>query len=169
MKKMFRAACSFLMALAMCFSMLQISAFATSEMPYASENNGITTFHNLDQLKDNESVTHEFLDRNGNPASISIKRIPATARSSASWLVSVDSVFVDAEYYVDVTNNKIVNARDWAIYTLGCDYSDVELQYTSSYARLSFKTTIAGVYNGTCWLQATIRGTNNEVDVTHFV
>lgn len=169
MKKMFRAACSLLMALTMCFSVLQISAFAATEAPYASENNGTTTFHNLDQLKDNESVTHEFLDCNGNPASISIKRIPATARSSASWLISLDSISVDAEYYVDVTNNKIVNARDWAIYTFVYDYSDVDLMYTSSYARLSFKTSMSGVYNGTCWLKATIRGTNNEVDVTHFV
>lgn len=169
MKRITKSLLSVTLVLALCFSMLTIPASAASSAPYSSERNGTSTFYNLNRLQINESVTQEFLDHDGNPASITITRVATKARSSNTWLISLDSVAVDAEYYVDVTNNKITNAYNWSIYTFVYDYSDVSLSYTSSYARLSFKASIAGVYSGTCWLQATIRGTNNEVDVTHFV
>lgn len=146
------------------------SAMAESPTPYSVDSYGTTTFYNLDQLKENESITQEFLDRNGNPASITLTKLPTTTRrSSASWYITLDSVMADAEYYVDVTDNRITNARDWAIYTIGCSYRDAQLTYDSNHARLSFTLQFLDWSTGTAWLQATIRGTNNEVDVTHFV
>ena len=56
------------------------SAMAESPTPYSVDSNGTTTFYNLDQLKENESITQEFLDRNGNPASITLTKLPTTTR-----------------------------------------------------------------------------------------
>lgn len=149
---------------------VSLSALAESPVPYSVDANGTTTFYNVDQLKENESITQEFLDRNGNPATITLTKLPAATRSSStSWYITLDSVLADAEYYVDVTDNRITNARDWAIYTIGCTYRDARLTYDSNHARLSFTIQFLDWTTGTAWLQATIRGTNNEVDVTHFV
>ena len=67
-----------------------------------------------------------------------------------------------------VTNNKVTNAWDYSITTLGSTYSDASLTYNSSSAKLTFTS---NAYNGiashTCWLKGTPRGTNNEVDVTY--
>ena len=157
----------------MCASVFSVSAMATNNQPGAVDKNGTITFYNLDALEENESITHKFTDQNGNPITISIRRalLPVTkaSNSTTTWEISMDTPFVDAEYYIDVTNNVITDARNWAIYMIGGDYSNVQLMHTSTYARLSFKTTIPGIYNGTAWLQATVRGSNNEVDVTHFV
>lgn len=150
-------------------SVTYIPALAATAQTYSVDKNGTTTFYNVDRLGENECITQEFIDRNGNMATVSIQRIPASAESTTTWLISLDSLTIDAEYYIDVTNNRIVDARDWAVYTIGGTYRDVELTYDSTHSRLSFVVDISDFHSGSCWLQATIRGTNNEVDVTHFV
>lgn len=166
-KNLFKRITSIIAAFVMCVGVMQPHAFAMAEKPYAVGNNGKVSFYNLDQLQDEESVTHKFIDKNGNEASISIKRVSGAARTAGSWLVSIDTTTIDAEYYVDLVNNRIVMARDWGVYTIGYDYSDVQLEYSASYSRLSFKVSLQGVVSGTCWLKATPRGYNNQVDVSY--
>ncbi len=85
-----------------------------------------------------------------------------------SWNVSYKGVVIHAYFYMTVTNNKVTNAWDYSITTLGSTYSDASLTYNSSLAKLTFTS---NAYNGiashTCWLKGTPRGTNNEVDVTY--
>ena len=94
--------------------------------------------------------------------------ISRVAKSSNSWKVSYNGVVIRAYFYMTVTNNKVTNAWDYSITTLGSTYSDASLTYNSSSAKLTFTS---NAYNGiashTCWLKGTPRGTNNEVDVTY--
>ena len=94
--------------------------------------------------------------------------ISRVAKSSNSWKVSYKGEVIHAYFYMTVTNNKVTNAWDYSITTLGSTYSDASLTYNSSSAKLTFTS---NAYNGiashTCWLKGTPRGTNNEVDVTY--
>ena len=95
----------------MCASVFSVSAMATNNQPGAVDKNGTITFYNLDALEENESITHKFTDQNGNPITISIRRalLPVTkaSNSTTTWEIIMDTPFVDAEYYIDVTNNVI--------------------------------------------------------------
>lgn len=148
------------------------SAFAESNSPKATVKNNVVTFSNLDQLKANEKLTIAVVDSNGDPATITIESvdnsISRVAKSSNSWKVSYKGVVIHAYFYMTVTNNKVTNAWDYSITTLGSTYSDASLTYNSSSAKLTFTS---NAYNGiashTYWLKGTPRGTNNEVDVTY--
>lgn len=148
------------------------SAFAESNSPKATVKNNVVTFSNLDQLKANEKLAIAVVDSNGDPATITIESvdnsISRVAKSSNSWKVSYKGVVIHAYFYMTVTNNKVTNAWDYSITTLGSTYSDASLTYNSSSAKLTFTS---NAYNGiashTCWLKGTPRGTNNEVDVTY--
>lgn len=83
-KNLFKRITSIIAAFVMCVGVMQPHAFAMAEKPYAVGNNGKVSFYNLDQLQDEESVTHKFIDKNGNEASISIKRISGAARTAGS-------------------------------------------------------------------------------------
>lgn len=164
MKKLF----SCILTVALCIACLNIPAFAAKPTPYATEKNGTITFHNLDQVGLYERVAYETVDHEGNPATVSIQRVPSKTRSSTTtWLISGDALAVDCEYYIDVTDDQIVNAYCWSIFTTLYDYSDVSLTYSPSMSVLSFKASLDDWYHGTCWLSATIRGQNNEVDVQY--
>ena len=115
-------------------------------------------------------VQSAFAESNSPKATVknvdnSISRV---AKSSNSWKVSYKGVVIHAYFYMTVTNNKVTNAWDYSITTLGSTYSDASLTYNSSSAKLTFTS---NAYNGiashTCWLKGTPRGTNNEVDVTN--
>ena len=104
------------------------SAFAESNSPKATVKNNVVTFSNLDQLKANEKLAIAVVDSNGDPATITIESvdnsISRVAKSSNSWKVSYKGVVIHAYFYMTVTNNKVTNAWDYSITTLGSTYSD---------------------------------------------
>ena len=105
----------------------------------------------------NEKLAIAVVDSNGDPATITIESvdnsISRVAKSSNSWKVSYKGVVIHAYFYMTVTNNKVTNAWDYSITTLGSTYSDASLTYNSSSAKLTFTS---NAYNGiashTCWL-----------------
>jgi len=167
----FKSFASIAVAMALCISTIPLYASAASPEPGATVENETIVFYNLDCLDVGESITQEITDQEGKPATITLQRLQAKVSSTgaASWKVTLSSTLINAEFYVDVVNNKIVKARNYSIQTIGATYENVRIEQNATTARLSFDVTSAGLMKSTCWLQATVRGYNNEVNVTHSI
>jgi len=65
-----------------------------------------------------------------------------------------------------VTDNKCTSVYDKWIMVIGGTYDNAALSRGSSYGKLEFDVTTAGIFQTTCWLKGTVTGSNNEIDVS---
>lgn len=160
--------CSFVLAMVMIFFLCP-SAFAAESGAGAEENTGNhVTFSHLSQVAAGESLQYTVIEPDGTAAMVGIRRIPAYTRASGeTWQVWYKGLNGSAEFYMDVSNNKVTAVYDYSISLLGGTYSDASLTKTSTYGKLTFNyKSLAGIVSGTCWLKGTVTGENDEIEVT---
>ncbi|MGX8710020.1 MAG: DUF5626 family protein [bacterium] len=140
------------------------------------------TFKNLDV---NPNQTYHGVDSNGKSYSISIARVDNqkntfhtdSVNSTQSWKIwYTNGPPINVGYYIDVSNNRIINQYDHYIYTaLGVSYSNVSLSYSDYSSIMNFTLAVSilypgwQVFQGDCFLKADCTGNNNEVAVSHQV
>lgn len=83
------------LAIAM-FASMQVGVYASNIKPQAIVKDGSVSFYNLQELKENQCVSTEIIDNNGNPAQVGIELVKATKSrsSSAVWRVYYDGLFI---------------------------------------------------------------------------
>lgn len=108
------------------------------------------------------------MDDNGNPATIGIEAVFAgiTRAGTRTFQVYYHGILIDAEFYMDVTNNKVTDVRDYAITTIGATYDNVVLSKTSTYGRLTSEATTLDLVTKTCWLKGTVTGSDSDNDIS---
>ena len=67
---------------------------------------------------------------------------------------------------MDVSGNKVIDVRDYAITVFAGSYDDATRTQRSTYGRLSFKVSTLELYSATCWLKGTVTGSDNDIEVT---
>lgn len=131
------------------------------------------TFQNLDQLTDGESLVAIIADTQGDEAQIGItpvfdmKSVWSNSQSYRVWYVSG---FINAEFYMTVTNNRVSTVYDRYIMTIGGTYSQAQLTRNTActYGQLDFVFTALGnIAKSDCWLRGTVTGANNEITVSY--
>lgn len=126
------------------------------------------SFKGLSNLKVNENITYTVTDENGQPATVGIECVAASARAGwTEWKVWYTGLTVNAHFYMKVSNNKVTSVYDPWILTIGGTYSDDSLTRTSTYGKLSFKVeAYASLAAMSCWLKGTVTGSNDDIGVT---
>lgn len=148
------------------------NVFAASEMkmePSVTLTDANTVkFTGLSELGLNESIEYDIIDKNGEPATIGIECTNISTKASwKEWKVWYVGGAINAEFYMKVSNNKVVDVYDDRIIIIGGTFSDDSLTKTSKYGKLTFTaTTYAGIASGKCWLKGTVTGTNNDVEAS---
>lgn len=170
MKKIFKK------IMALILTVITVST-STSMAVFAGENvepqavlkdSNTIRFSGLSELDLNESIEYEIVDKNGQPATVGIERVSNLARASwQEWKVWYTSGVISAHFYMKVTDNKVTSVYDDWILVVGGTYDSDSLTKTSTYGKLSFKTTAyAGLFSIKCWLKGTVTGSNNDIDVS---
>ena len=137
---------------------------------------GAIQFKGLNQLCAGQILTVETTDRDGNPATMSI-RLPENneydgpigggGSTSKTWEVSFYGAVINARFYITVTDNVVTDVYDEWVLIVGGTHSDLELEKTNTYGKLSFNLQVyGGVMGSHCWLKATVTGSGNEVTIT---
>lgn len=162
---------SMILGMALFFS-LNSSAFAVIEGP--EENHLI--FSDLSALAPNEGIQQTTIDSNGNEAVVGVQKVascnPAgsstrTAAAGETWQVWYRGLTIYAEFYMTVSNNKVISVDDSSISMSLGSFSDKSLTKTATYGKLSFNVSgIAGMSNSACWLKGTVTGEDDQIDVT---
>lgn len=168
---------STLLAFMVVLSLGATSAFAAEQPPQAiSSVDGSVTFSNLDNMKIGDVLEYDVIDRNGDPATISIERVglhgnnkeEAGKATSTAWKVSYTGVVINCRFYMTVSNNKVTSVYDDWILIIGGSYDNASLTKTSTYGKLSFKVTAyAGIMSAKCWLKGTVTGSGNDITVSY--
>jgi hypothetical protein len=140
-------------------------AFATAPWPSAEPigENCVVFSH----LMSNESVQYTFTDQSGHPAVVGIEVIsPSDQSRGLVHRVWYTSIYISAEFYMDVYNNKVTSVYDDSITIRGGSFDHETLTKTSMYGKLTFDTTTAiGGVSGKCWLKGTVTGSNDKITV----
>lgn len=145
------------------------TAFAVAFRPnveFKSEN--CVTFSNLSQLAPYESIQYAIKDHNGNPATVGIEAIPQNTMRAGGLTHRVwySSIFISAEFYMDVSNNQVTSVYDESIDIWRGSYKNKTLTHTSSWGKLTFETdSTFGYVSGNCWLRGTVTNSDNEITV----
>lgn len=152
---------------------------STNQTRTLKANAESVTFKNLDV---NPNQTYHGIDSNGKSYSISIARVNKQtntfiADTTQSWKIwYTNGPPINVGYYIDVTNNRIINQYNHYIYTaLGVSYSNVSLSYSDYSSIMNFTLAVSilypgwQVFQGDCYLRADCTGNNNEVTVSHQV
>lgn len=145
------------------------NAAASTGQPTAeqTEKNHIT-FTNISQLAPNESVQYIVVDENGMEATVGIEAVLPHGRQANSGLVHrvwYSSPVIKAEFYMAVSGNKVTSVYNDSIIVTGGSYSNDSLTKTSTYGKLSFQVSYAGLISDKCWLQGTVTGSDDAIDV----
>ncbi|WMJ76003.1 MULTISPECIES: DUF5626 family protein [unclassified Sedimentibacter] len=122
---------------------------------------------NFKDLENNPNQTYIGIDKNGDEYTVTIEKVDTLNRASAnSWKVSFTGVIINCYFYMTVTDNKCTSVYDKWIMVIGGTYDNAALSRGSSYGKLEFDVTTAGIFQTTCWLKGTVTGSNNEIDVS---
>lgn len=120
----------------------------------------------IDEIPLSEQV---FVDEEGNTVKIGIKEIPTLERAtSKKWEVYYYSGLINANFYMNVSNNKVTSVYDKKVVCYGGTPSEITLTKTSTKGQLDFNfTLLGGIFGGNCWLRGTTTGSNNNIKVTY--
>lgn len=110
-------------------------------------------------------------DKSGNDAIMRIEKMDENSSLNASlratirtWKISFIGGLINSEFYMDVSNNKVISAYNYKIITIGCTYSDLNFVRGTSYAKLSCQiSSYLDLVNFNGWLKGTCTGSNNDV------
>lgn len=134
---------------------------------------GQIIFSEVSALAENEGLQQTIVDSNGNEAVVGIRKIGTSrnlsraAAAGETWQVWYRGAITYAEFYMTVSDNKVTSVYDEKISVTSGSYSNVKLTKTTTYGKLSFKTSaVGGLISGDCWLKGTVTGENDEIDVT---
>lgn len=157
---------SIILAVILCVS-TQLSVFAATPETKAIMHEKGVTFCNVGELDVGKSFSVEIVDCDGNPAQVGIELVSISSRASVTtWRVWFVGVILNAEFYMDISNNKVISVRDYQITTIAATYENPILTHTTTYGRLSFDVTGFDIISKTCWLKGTVTGSNDDIDVT---
>ncbi len=117
-------------------------------------------------------LKYETIDKNGEPATISIEKVARAVNKVSSnsneWKVSYTGGVINSRFYMTVTNNRVTSVYDDWILIVGGSYDETSLVKTSTYGKLSFKVTAyGGVMSAKCWLKGTVTGSGNNITVSY--
>ncbi|HAQ41387.1 MAG TPA: Tat pathway signal sequence [Clostridiales bacterium] len=122
---------------------------------------------NFKDLENNPNQSYTGIDKNGDEYTVTIEKVDSLNRASAnSWKVSLTGVIINCYFYMTVTDNKCTSVYDKWIMVIGGTYDNATLSKASSYGKLEFDVTTAGIFQTTCWLKGTVTGSDNEIDVS---
>lgn len=160
--------CSFVLAIVMTLSLCPGASAMENEAEASQNADNHVVFSNLSQLARGESIQYTAVEPDGTSAVVGIRRAPGYTRAGGqSWQVWYKGVNGSAEFYMDVSNNKVTAVYDYSISLLGGTYSDASLTKTSTYGKLTFNyKSLAGIVSGTCWLKGTVTGEDDQIEVT---
>ena len=72
-----------------------------------------------------KSFSVEIVDCDGNPAQVGIELVSISNRASVTtWWVWFVGVILNAEFYMDISNNKVISVRDYQITTIAATYEN---------------------------------------------
>lgn len=145
------------------------TAFAAVSRPSAElKSKNCVTFSNLSQLAPDESIQYTVRDRNGNPVTVGIETIPQNTMRTGGLTHRVwySSIFIDVEFYMDVSNNQVTSVYDDSVTFRNGSYKNKTLTHTSTWGKLTFDATSAfGGVSSNCWLRGTVTNSDNEITV----
>lgn len=146
--------------------------FSTTVVSYAKDTatklNSEPVEITFQDLKIAPNQQYRGIDSNGNEYTIGIELVCSTSKGATqTWRVYYNAILANAEFYMDVTDNKCTAVYDEAISTFGGTFDNSSLTRTSTYGKLTFDfIAVNGIAQGTLWLKGTVTGSNNEVTVT---
>ncbi len=179
MKLNFTRILSFVLMSAIILSSNLVTVKANEDLKSAPvtvvEEEDSVTFSNLDSLEPGESIEYAITDSYGNMATIGLERVTNDQEAAAVsndgaviWKVSYTGVVIKCSFYMNVSENKVTSVYDKSITVIGGTYEGATLTHTSTYGKLTFDCkAVLGIASSTCWLKATVTGTDNAITVTH--
>lgn len=161
------------MAITILLTSGSLTAFASSTTTDTSEvtakivGNSLQ-FTNFENVNVGEVMKFDILDDNGEPATVGIRRVSnPLQQSGTSWQVWYTGVTINAEFYMDVNNNKCTSVYDDWILVIGGTFKNDKLTKGTKYGKLAFTVdAMNGAASGKCWLKGTCSGSGNEIKVT---
>ncbi|VDN48720.1 conserved exported protein of unknown function [Petrocella atlantisensis] len=171
-----------ILSLGLCFVLLlslsvNISAKENSSKKHKEIENQITF-----STTNNEKVQkYEGIDKEGNEFTVTLEEVSKevknesplgvlsvmSASSTRTWKVKYTGIIVNMSFYMDVSNNAVVNVYDERVLCFGSSSSGTELKKTSTYGRLS--TTVTSWYDvisAFVWIKGTVTGLDNKITLT---
>ena len=168
-KRMISSIMSAVLAILLAVSTCPNAAAAQGQPNTKSTGKNHVTFTNISQLAPNESIQYTVLDENGMEATVGIEAMTPRGRQANGGLVHrvwYSGVTIKAEFYMTVSGDRVTSVYNDSITIVAGSYSDEDLTKTSTYGRLSFKmTSIGNLMTKKCWLQGTVTGSDDAIDV----